>query len=270
LLSVHDIQFSYEEGPWKLTVPSLTLERASCVGILGPNGSGKSTLLRLTAGILTPAAGRVTLDGSDLTLIKRRELARRIGYLPQETPMLFDYTVTDVVRMGRYPHLQGIGLFSAEDQTAVETALQTVGLTELASRPLSHLSGGERRRALIASVLAQDPELMLLDEPTSGLDIHHAAEVFHVVRALADRGIGIMLVTHDLNLVSLFCDRLLLMRGGARFAEGAPSEVLSAENICALYGKDFLIQKHPLHTDRPMVLPMGPEGAEPESEDAAS
>ncbi|MBL7114684.1 MAG: ABC transporter ATP-binding protein [Kiritimatiellae bacterium] len=265
---MHNIQFSYDDGPWELNVDSFTLEKTSCVGILGPNGSGKSTLLRLAAGILNPVAGHITLKGSNLTHLKRRDVARSIGYLPQESPMLFDYTVDEVVRMGRYPHLQGMGLFSVEDQNAVQSALRTVGLEKLASRPLSHLSGGERRRALIASVLAQDPELMLLDEPTSGLDIHHAAEVFHVVRSLANRGIGILLVTHDLNLVSLFCDQLILMREGGRFVEGAPSKVLSEKNVTALYGKDFLVQSHPHHTQCPMVLPMGPDDAKTKSEGA--
>lgn len=256
LLTIKDINFSYETSDgWQLLIDELQFMPGQMTGIVGPNGSGKSTLLRIAAGIVIPDTGSVYLDDILLKDLSRRELALKMGYLPQESVALYDYTVTEVVQMGRYAHQSGFAGISAADNQAVANALAVVELEGYKHKMLSHLSGGERRRALIASVLAQQPDLMLLDEPTSGLDINHAAGIFRLLASLSKTGPGIVVVTHDINLAALFCDRLIVVNNGKIFAEGIPENIITEKMMNDLYNNEVLVIPHP-QINRPMTLPL--------------
>lgn len=254
-LTMNGVVYAYPGSDWRLEAPSLRLGAEGMTCVVGPNGSGKSTLLRLAAGILQPDTGSVKLGAHSLSTLRRKEIARAVGYLPQEAPPLFDYTVEQVVRMGRYAHAAGAGVLSACDHVAIDRAMHAVEVHTYRGRFLSRLSGGERRRALIASVLAQEPDLLLLDEPTNSLDIHHAAAVMRLLSRLHQTGgPAVVAVTHDLNLASLFAERLLLMRDGDICSDGAPAAVLSDAGLAKIYGEDILVLPHP-DTRAPMVLP---------------
>lgn len=254
LLAFNQVRFAYDQAPWALTIPQLCLGREPVTCVVGPNGSGKSTLLRIAAGILAPQAGGVTLQGSALSQMHRRTIARKLAFLPQDIPALFDYSVEEITRMGRYAYGRGLGMMTDEDNQAVDQALVAVEMDSLRTRPLSRLSGGERRRAMIASVLAQAPDILLLDEPTSALDIHHAAAVMRLLSRLAGDQLSVVVVTHDINLASLFGDRLLLLVDGSIRADGTPAEVICPDIMAHAYGQDVLVREHP-ETGGPMIVP---------------
>lgn len=255
LLVVEYLRFQYEPDSWQLELDRLTFGNEGMVCIVGPNGSGKSTLLRLLAGLQTPSRGRILLDHTPLSRLSRRAIAKRIGFLPQETPSLFDYTVEEVVMMGRYVHGEGVGALTQQDRKATDKAINCLDINFLRHRPLSHLSGGERRRAMIASVLAQEPELLLLDEPTASLDIHHAAAVMRLLSDFSECQPTVIVVTHDINLASLFAKRLLLLADGKRVCDGAPEQVILPATMHNVYGNDLRIEKHP-QTGGPLVIPV--------------
>ncbi len=184
----------------------------------------------------------------------RRWVARRLGYLPQDIESQFDYAVGEVVAMGRYAHLSGLGGFRPRDLEAVNWSLRATDTEGLRERRLSHLSGGERQRVFLASVLAQEPRVLLLDEPTRSLDIHHQVRFFLLLRELARSGMAVAVVTHDLNLAALYCDRLLLLHEGRPFCEGGVEEVLREEVVASVYGSEIVMGQHP-QSGRRIVLP---------------
>lgn len=253
-LILRSIRFAYEPAAWSLDIPSLSFGNEPLCGILGPNGSGKSTLLKLAAGLLTPAEGTVELNHRPLAGQRRAEIARQLGFLPQECPALFDYTVEQVVAMGRHAHGGVLEMSNSGDRKAVARALADVGLEPLRQRPLSRLSGGERRRAWLASALAQEPEILLLDEPTQALDLHQAATVMEILTRRAAAGLRIVVVMHDLNLAALFCDRLTLLQHGTIAAEGFPAEILTENRLFDAYGDKIEVVGHP-KTAKPVILP---------------
>jgi len=256
LLRVEGVRFAYDvAASWCLDVGQLSFGGERMVCMVGPNGSGKSTLLRLLAGVLAPQAGRIQLGGREMRSMSRAAIARQIGYLPQEAPALFDLTIDEVVLMGRYVHGAGWGGVTGGDLAAVTRALAAVDLKGLRHRRLSQVSGGERRRALIASVLAQEPGILLLDEPTSALDLHHAAELMRLLAGFRPPEPAVIVVTHDLNLASLFTDRLLLLQGGRIVSDGVAEEVVTPAHLRAVYGEGFLVERHP-QTGVPLVLPV--------------
>jgi iron complex transport system ATP-binding protein len=254
MLELKDIRHVFSESDWTLHVSSLELYSGEIFGIIGPNGSGKSTLLRIASGVLEPLEGTVLLNGNNIFELKRRSVARSLGYLPQETVSLYDLTVEEVVRMGRYPHTQGFGTLDNSDNAVVQECLDLTELKPLKERPLSQLSGGEKKRAFLASVLAQKPEILLLDEPTSALDVHHQVQFFRLLQCLSRDGIGVAVVTHNINLASLFSDRLMILSGGKPVISGPPAEVLTASTVRAVYGEDIIMGIHP-ETGRPTILP---------------
>ncbi len=252
-LELRNLRFTYESDAWELRIPALSFGRETVCGIVGPNGSGKSTLLKIAAGLLPPREGEVELDGRPLARMRRMEIARRLGFLPQECPALFDYTVEQVVAMGRHAHGGVLEMDAPGDREAVARALADVGLEALRHRPLSHLSGGERRRAWIASALAQEPGLLLLDEPTQSLDLHQAAAVMEILSRRAAEGLRVVAVLHDLNLAALFCDRLILIQSGEIAADGPPAEILTESRLIPAYGEKIEVLRHP-ETQKPLVL----------------
>lgn len=254
LLTVEDVTYGYVGSDWRLGPCSLSVQEGEILGIIGPNGSGKTTLLKLTAGVLSPQAGAVRLKGRQTAEMTRREMARHVAYLPQQVETFFDYAVEDVVAMGRFPHAKGFGFLTAEDMDAVDRALFQTRTEAFRNRPLSHLSGGETQRVLLASVIAQEPEVLLLDEPTSALDIHHQVRFFNLLSDLVASGVGVVVVTHELNLAGLFSHRLLLVSGGAITHQGPPGNLLSPEVLYEVYGKEIVVSMHPT-ANRPVVLP---------------
>ena len=229
LMTVRDCCFSYGEGRFRLSEVDLDIAAGEMLGIVGPNGSGKSTLLRLMSGLIKPDSGRIALRGTVLREVGRKELATELALLPQTPPSSFEFTVREVVSMGRYPYQGAFGFLTETDEKIVETALCETGSYELAERYFSTLSGGERQSVLVASILAQQPSLMLLDEPTASLDIHHRSEVMDLLWSLARRTMGVVVVTHDLNAAGQFCDRLALLSEGGLVRTGSPNEVLDEE-----------------------------------------
>jgi iron complex transport system ATP-binding protein len=225
---------------------SLEVKRGTIVGLLGPNGSGKTTLLRIVSGILPPLAGRVWIGGQPIERLTRRELARRIAIVPQETQSTFDFSVMDMVLMGRYPHLGSFELEGAADQSIAREALTATGTAGLEARAFATLSGGEKQRVIIASALAQASEMLLLDEPTAALDLRYQIEIAALLRRLnAERGTTMIVSTHDLNLAASLCDHIVLLQSGRVLADGATGETLTAENIRKLYDVDADVQFHP-------------------------
>jgi iron complex transport system ATP-binding protein len=236
---------------------SLTVARGSITGLLGPNGCGKTTLLKLLAGMLQPRGGQVTLDGRPVSALTRREIARRLAVVPQETRTPFDFTVIEMVLMGRYPHLGAFELEGARDLAIAREALAATGTTAFESRAFSTLSGGEKQRVVIAGALAQSAEVLLLDEPTAALDLRYQFEIITLLRRLnAERGTTVIVSTHDLNLAAALCDRMVLLRGGRIMAQGATGEVLTPEHVRALYEIDADVQFHQ-RAGRMMVVPIG-------------
>jgi iron complex transport system ATP-binding protein len=207
----------------------LAVPAGQLVFVVGPNGAGKTTLLRLLAGLLAPTAGSVRCLGVDPARQPRRALARRLAYLPQEYQLSFPFTVDEVVLMGRYPH-RAPGLFGLEDEADLalaRAAMARCDVGDLAERRFDELSGGEKRRALLAQSFCQRAELILLDEPTASLDPAHALALFGALRAeQGERGTTAVVVSHDLNLAARFADRLLVLAGGRAVADGPPGEVL--------------------------------------------
>jgi iron complex transport system ATP-binding protein len=215
---------------------SAELRRGEILGILGPNGSGKTTLLRLLSGTRVPLSGVVLLDGIPLDRLSRRAVAQRIAVVPQETHLAFDYTVMEMVLMGRHPHL---GLFQLEgphDFAIARDALRATGTEPLESRQFNTLSGGEKQRVVIAAALAQSSDILLLDEPTASLDLGYQLDVAALLTRLnRERGVTIAISTHDLNLAASVCGTLVLIRDGSVIASGPVGEVLTPQNIATLY-----------------------------------
>jgi len=251
LLSATEVTFSYggagahERSRAAVRGASIHVGRGSVVGILGPNGSGKTTLLKLLAGVLQPATGAVELDGRNLRTFSRIALARRMAIVPQETHPAFDYTVLEMVLMGRYAHLGPFELERPDDLRIGRECLEATGTASLETRLFHTLSGGEKQRVVIASALAQATDLLLLDEPSSSLDLRYQLEVADLLRRLnRERDATLVLSTHDLNFAASICDSLLLIREGQVLAAGAPRQVLTPGHIRALYGVEADVQEH--------------------------
>jgi iron complex transport system ATP-binding protein len=257
LLRAVDVAFAYHAlAQPVLRGVSLDVPADSFVGILGPNGSGKTTLLRVLAGTLQPSRGRVTLDDADVARVPRTDLARRMAVVPQETHLTFDFSVLEVVLMGRYPHLGTFEVEGPADLTIARDALTATGTRALEGRPFATLSGGEKQRVIIAAALAQitpqsrkdnklPPALLLLDEPTVALDLAYQLEIAALLRELQERTkVAIVVSTHDLNFAAGLCRRLILLKDGSVLAAGETSAVLTPQNIRSLYGVEADIRLH--------------------------
>jgi iron complex transport system ATP-binding protein len=250
MLEVADVSFVYSSrraaAQRVLDGVSLQVHRGAVVGLLGPNGSGKTTLLKIIAGVLKAPSGRVLIDGQAIEQLTRRDLARRLAVVPQETQTTFDFTVIDMVLMGRYPHLGAFQLEGASDQAIARDALAATGTAALEARPFATLSGGEKQRVVIASALAQASDMLLLDEPTAALDLGYQFEITALLRRLnTERGTTMIVSTHDLNLAAALCERVVLLKQGRVIAQGTTEETLTAANIRLLYDIDADVQYHP-------------------------
>ncbi len=213
---------------------ALSARAGSVTAILGPNGAGKSTLLRALAG-LGEWSGELMLGGRSLRLLSRKAIAREVALVDQDPPCDAPFTVSELVLMGRAPHLGRFGLVSARDRAIAREAMRQADVAALAARPIDQLSGGERRRAFLARALAQQPKILLLDEPTAFLDLGHQAKILEHACALARAGLCVLAVLHDPNLAASFADALILMRAGRIVSAGPAREVLTAPALSELY-----------------------------------
>ncbi|MEE8549839.1 MAG: ABC transporter ATP-binding protein [Gemmatimonadota bacterium] len=247
VFEVRELRFRYEGAPQDaLDGVSFEVAPGTLHSIIGPNGSGKSTLLKLLLAALRPRAGEVLFRGRPVTEWNRRELAKRIGVVPQNEEMAFPLTVRELVAMGRYPHLGVLGRPGPADREALSEALERCDVLDMVDRPFPTLSGGERQRARIARALAQRPETLVLDEPTASLDIRHEMAIFELLAELTVRdGVTVILVTHNLNIAARYADRLLLLDRGAPAAEGPPGRVMTRDAIERVYGWPVTVSVHP-------------------------
>lgn len=235
---------------------TVTIPDGRITVIVGANACGKSTLLRGLARLLKPRAGTVLLDGEDILRRPTREVATRLGLLPQQPVAPEGITVGDLVARGRHPHQRWLRQFSSDDEAAVDAALAATGTTDLAERCVDELSGGQRQRVWIALALAQGTPLMLLDEPTTFLDLAHQVDVLDLVARLnATEGRTIVAVLHDLNLACRYAHHLIAMRDGGIVAEGAPGEVITPDLVRTVFDLDAHVIPDPL-TGTPLVLPV--------------
>jgi iron complex transport system ATP-binding protein len=224
--------------------------------IIGPNGCGKSTLLRTLSRLLKPAGGRVVLDGEDIATLRTRDVAKKLGLLPQAPVAPEGLTVSDLVARGRHPHQSWLRQWSSDDADVVARALAMTGVSDLADRPVDSLSGGQRQRVWISMTLAQGTDLLLLDEPTTYLDLAHAIDVLDLVDDLHESGCTVVMVLHDLNLATRYSDNLVVMRDGAILAQGHPRDVITAELLHEAFGLRAKVIDDPVG-DRPLIVPIG-------------
>src|SRR5690606_34599395 len=235
----------------------LTLPDGKITAVVGPNACGKSTLLRGMARLHPLDGGRVTLDGADIGSMSRKELARRVGMLPQSSVAPDGVRVAELVARGRYPHQGWFGRHSSDDDAVVATALESTGVAEIADRPVAELSGGQRQRVWIAMVLAQQTDIVLLDEPTTFLDVRHQLDLLDLLTELnRERGTTVAMVLHELNLAARYADHLVVMAGGRIVAEGAPGDVLTRQVVDEAFGLRAQVVPDPV-AGSPLVVPVG-------------
>ncbi len=232
---------------------TLDLRPGQLVGIIGPNGAGKSTLIRAMLGLVALDAGRVTLDGAALQSLSRREIAKRIAYLPQGQTLHWPLAVERLVALGRLPYLGPLSRLSAQDEAMVDAALERADVLQLKGRIATELSGGERARVLFARALAVGAAGLIADEPLASLDPGHQIDVMELLAAEARGGALVATVLHDLGMAARYCDRLILMHRGRIVADGEPMQVLSRENLASVYGIDAWIGTE---AGRPAIIPL--------------
>lgn len=250
-LKVREVQFSYRSEPVLKDV-CLEVREGEVVGLVGPNGSGKTTLLKCIGRILKPTKGVILLNGNELGKVSSKELARILGYVPQSSPGSFPLTVFESVLLGRRPYIRW--KLSRRDKEIVHNTLRLMELDKLALRMFGELSGGERQKVLIARALAQEPEVLLLDEPTSNLDLRHQIEVLQLIADIVrEKRLSAIMAIHDLNLASMFSDKIIMLKEGRIYAAGRGEEVLNPDNIWEVYGVRVTIS---YDSGRPYIIPL--------------
>jgi iron complex transport system ATP-binding protein len=246
MIEVDSIFFRYHQD-WVLQDVSFQVRKGEFVGVIGPNGSGKTTLLKILYRLLTPQRGEVLFDHLSLKKMSRGEIAKKIAVVAQEAYPAFPFRVIEMVLMGRSPYLGHLMFESPKDLEIAKRAMEWTEILPISQRPIDELSGGERKRVYIARALTQEPEVILLDEPTTNLDIHHQVESLDLVLSLnREKGLTILMASHDLNLASEYCDRLILLQHGKIFHMGPPEEVMTRENIEKVYGCQVWVDRNPV------------------------
>jgi iron complex transport system ATP-binding protein len=250
ILSAEGIAFSYGKTP-VLDALNLDIAKGEFLGLIGPNGSGKTTFLKLLMHILSPSRGKVLFEGMALEEMKRREIAQKIAFVPQEENTNFVFSAMEMVLMGRSPYLKG---FQTEGEYDLEVTKKAMSLTDcwqFKERDILTLSGGEKKRVFIARALAQEPEIILMDEPTTHLDLNHQVEIMEKMLELNKAGLTIIMVSHDINLASSFCTRLAVLKNGMITTSGTPGEIVNSQLLESVYGCRLQIMsegKRPLVT----------------------
>ncbi len=252
VITLSHLRFGYTaDRPDVLGDLSMAIPGGTITAILGPNGAGKTTLLHLILGLLTPLGGEVQIAGRALPTYGRRELSRQIALVPQAEHIPFDFSVLEYVLLGRSPYLGMLEMPGEADYRVAQTALETLGLSALAARPVTELSGGERQMAALARALAQEAHILLLDEPTSHLDLSNKGRLLQTLRLLAGRGVTIVFTTHDPEMAVLAAHYLVLMRRGQVIDSGPLEAVLTTDRLSATYGAAVRVERI---ADRPVVL----------------
>jgi iron complex transport system ATP-binding protein len=242
-----------------ISAVDVTVRDGAFVGLLGPNGSGKSTLLKAVYRVHRPATGRILLDGADLLSMRPKDAARRVAVVAQEATVEFDFTVMEMVMIGRTPHKGAFEKDNEIDRHIAFEAIDRVGCGDLAHRSFNTLSGGEKQRALIARAVAQGADHLILDEPTNHLDIRYQIDILELVAGL---GVTVLAALHDLSLAALFCDTVYLIADGRIVTSGPPSGGGTGETVRHAYGADVIVIKHP-ETGTPHLIPRRPNAAIP-------
>jgi iron complex transport system ATP-binding protein len=246
MIEVNSVSFRYHED-WVLQDVSFRVEKGEFVGVIGPNGSGKTTLLKILYRLLSPQKGEIFFELVPMKKMDRTDIAKRIAVVAQETHLLFPFSVLETVLMGRSPYLGHLMFESEKDLEIAKKAMEWTKVFPFSERPMDELSGGERKRVFIARALAQEPEVILLDEPTANLDIHHQIDFLDLILTLnRERGLTIVMASHDMNIASEFCDRLILLQDGRIYKMGTPDEVITKENIESVYGCEVWIDQNPV------------------------
>lgn len=256
MLTIQSLSVRYGPRP-VLDEVSLEVRRGELLAIIGPNGAGKSTLIRTISGVLQPRAGRLMVDGEDLQRLSPSERARRLAVVPQAIQLPEAYSVYQTVLLGRTAYMNWFGRAASRDHEQVLLALEKTNTLALADRLVGQLSGGERQRVLLARAIAQGAPYLLLDEPTTFLDLQHQSSLLNLIRSLStEKDLGVLMVLHDLNLASLYADRVAILSGGRITAQGAPAQVLTAERLSSIYRVPVNVIPHPDY-GTPLILPDG-------------
>ena len=246
-IEMQDVSIGYGH---KAVLKGLTFQVSpgEMVGLIGPNGCGKSTVIRALSHIILPYSGKILLNGQDVNRLSRRDLARLLAVVPQMPLLPSAFTAFEIVLMGRNPHLGLLQYEGPEELSIAWQAMEKTGTQSLAERRVSELSGGEIQSLLITRALAQETKAILLDEPTANLDIGRQVEILDLIKSLCrNSNLAVLAALHDLNLATQYCDQLVLINNGRIHAEGTPSEVITAENIAAVYGAESCVYEHPVN-----------------------
>lgn len=254
-INTRDISFSFNVKK-VLDNISISVDKGSFFSIVGPNGSGKSTLLKVISSILKPQQGVIMLDSRDISGLSSREVAKSLSFVPQNTSFEFDFKVSDVVLMGRYPYIRRLRGETALDHRLAETAMKYTNTDSLADRSFMELSGGERQRVILAQALAQEPKILLLDEPVSHLDLQHQVEILNLIKKMCiDKELTVVAVLHDLNMAATYSDYVIMMKDGELIHQGTPYETLTVENIREIFNTEVHISVSPI-TNKPYIYTM--------------
>ena len=252
ILTLRKVGFHYGTS-WAVKGVDLEVFPGEMLGILGPNGSGKTTLLKLLDGMLLPHEGEVLVRGKSMVTLKRGDVAKAVAMVAQENFFRFSFSVLEVVLMGRFPHLRRLQFERDKDLKIAANALRATHVMELAERSIHELSGGEKQRVLLARALAQEPGAILLDEPTSFLDLKYKKEIFDLIASLTrEKGLSVVIVSHDIDLVSQYCHRIVMLKNGSVHLTGTPDQVISAASIETVYECAVLVDRNPM-TGKPRV-----------------
>lgn len=255
-IEVENLEFEYKDD-LVLENISFNIEEGMFTSIIGPNGSGKSTLLKLLSNIYYSESGKILIDNKDINSFKKRDLARKIALVPQDTIIDYEFTVEEIVLMGRHPYKGRFEKENINDFEIVKEALDMTNTYHLKDRVITELSGGERQRVIISRALAQDPSIILLDEPTSHLDINHQIEILNLLKKLnREKGTTIILVIHDINLGIRYSDEIIMLNKGRIIAKGTPEKVITKDNIELAYNMQVEIDRNK-HTNAIYLTPVG-------------
>jgi iron complex transport system ATP-binding protein len=245
VIELNDLSFGYTSVDVLKSI-SATFSAGDFVALIGPNGAGKSTLLKIMSGLIRGYQGSIKFCGQDFSALTSRDLAKRLAFVPQDTRMVFPFTAAEIVLMGRLPHRPRTLFDGPGEIHAVREAMALTDTVELSGKLFNELSGGERQRVVLASALAQKPEVLLLDEPTSFLDLKHQLQFYEIVERLnAERGLTIISVTHDVNLAARYARRMIALCSGAFVADGTPEDVLTPQHIYEIFEITAAVIKRP-------------------------
>ncbi len=253
IIEGENIRFSYD-GLEVLRGIDVSLGKGRLIGLLGANGAGKSTLLKIICGILNPKSGRISYNGREIAKMDKREIAKKVAYIPQDSTFGFPFSVAESVLMGRAPYIGRFAFEREDDWQIAVSAMETVGISQLRDRLVTEISGGEKQLASLARALAQEPEVMILDEPATFLDVRHKSQIMKLLMRLkGDRGISVIAATHDVFSTLFYFDEIILLKDGTIFAQGRSEDVLREEILTAVYGMRVTVKKE---NGKMFVLPV--------------